>query len=150
MADYKGILEITRPPASADVERGRIRQFAQAIGAQDPVHHDVEAARAAGHPDLLAPPTFVFGLELEQSDVFDILAGFGIDISQVLHGEQKFRYFAPVYAGDQVTFTSSFVDAYSKAGGALDFFVRRTEVTRGEEKVAELESVTVVKNGSAT
>lgn len=144
------ILERPEFVVHADVERGRIRQFATAIGEQDAVHHDIEAARAAGHPDLLAPPTFLFGLELEQSDVFEVLSGYDVDLSQVLHGEERFAFHGPVHAGETVTFRSRFVDVYSKSGGALDFVVRRSEVCRGEEPVADLESVTVIKNGASS
>lgn len=140
------ILDVVVPPIVADVERGRIRQFAVAIGEVNPIYRDREAAIAAGHPDVLAPPTFLFGLELENSDVFADLAAHGVDLGNVLHGEQRFRYFADVHAGDRVRFESRYVDAYTKAGGALDFLVRRTTVTRDDTVVAELESVSVIKN----
>ncbi|MFZ2178610.1 MAG: MaoC family dehydratase N-terminal domain-containing protein [Rhodococcus sp. (in: high G+C Gram-positive bacteria)] len=140
------ILDRTVPPIITDVERGRIRQFAIAIGEENPIYRDRDAAVAAGHPDVLAPPTFLFGLELENSNVFADLAAHGVDLGNVLHGEQRFRYFADVHAGDRLLFESSYVDAYSKAGGALDFLVRRTTVTREGTVVAELESVSVIKN----
>ncbi|AFR49831.1 MULTISPECIES: MaoC family dehydratase N-terminal domain-containing protein [Gordonia] len=144
------ILDVVSPTVVADVERGRIRQFATAIGEDDPVHHDRDAAVAAGHPDVLAPPTFLFGLELENSDVFGDLAAHGVDLATVLHGEQRFRYFADVHAGDTVSFETRYVDTYSKAGGALDFLVRRTTVRRSDEVVAELESVSVIRNPEGT
>ena len=140
------ILDVTVPPIVTDVERGRIRQFAIAIGEENPIYHDRNAAVAAGHPDVLAPPTFLFGLELENSNVFADLAAHGVDLGNVLHGEQQFRYFADVHAGDRVTFESAYVDAYSKASGALDFLVRRSTVTRDGTVVAELASVSVIKN----
>ena len=46
------------PPFTVAVERRWIRTFARAIGDDDPVAHDVAAARAAGYSDLAAPPTF--------------------------------------------------------------------------------------------
>ncbi|MEV8195325.1 MULTISPECIES: MaoC family dehydratase N-terminal domain-containing protein [Rhodococcus] len=141
------ILQRTDPTIEVVVERGRIQQFSKAIGEQDPIYSDVAAARAAGHPDLPAPPTFLFGLELECSDIFDVLGEYGVDLGQVLHGEQTFRYFEPVHAGDTVVFAPSYVDLYSKAGGSLDFLIRRCEVLREGTKVAEMESTTVVKNG---
>lgn len=146
MALDRAILDVQTPPVTADVERGRIRQFALAIGETNPVHHDRSAAQLDGHPDVLAPPTFLFGLELENSDVFADLAAHGVDLGTVLHGEQRFRLFANVHAGDQVQFDTRYVDVYSKAGGALDFLVRRTTVTRDAAVVAELESVSVIKN----
>ncbi|MBR7194385.1 MaoC family dehydratase N-terminal domain-containing protein [Gordonia sp. SCSIO 19800] len=144
------ILDVESPTIVANIERGRIRQFATAIGEHDPIHHDREAAIAAGHPDVLAPPTFLFGIELENSDVFGDLAAHGVDLGTVLHGEQRFRYFADVHAGDSLTFETRYVDTYSKAGGTLDFLVRRTTVSRGDEVVAELESVSVIRNPKET
>lgn len=149
MALDHAILEVVTPPITVDVERGRIRQFALAIGETNPIHTDREAAQAAGHADVLAPPTFLFGLELENSDVFADLAAHGVELGNVLHGEQRFRILADVHAGDQVQFDTRYVDAYSKAGGALDFLVRRTTVTRSGDVVAELESVSVIKNPTA-
>ncbi|QDQ93017.1 MaoC family dehydratase [Rhodococcus sp. WB9] len=140
------ILDVIVPPIVVDVERGRIRQFSVAIGEENPIYRDRDAAVAAGHPDVLAPPTFLFGLELENSGVFADLAAHGVDLGNVLHGEQRFRYFADVHAGERVTFESAYVDAYTKAGGALDFLVRRSAVSRDDILVAELESVSVIKN----
>jgi acyl dehydratase len=142
----RAILDVVTEPVRLEIERGRVRQFADAIGERNPVYRDRDAAVAAGHPDVLAPPTFLFGLELEQSTVFEDLARHGVELSTVLHGEQTFRYFADVFAGQSVDFATVYVDIYSKAAGALDFLVRRTTVSRDNVTVAELESVTVIKN----
>ena len=45
------------PSAVYEVGRAKIAEFATAIGEDDPVHRDADAARAAGHPDVIAPPT---------------------------------------------------------------------------------------------
>ncbi|HUR76092.1 MAG TPA: MaoC family dehydratase N-terminal domain-containing protein [Sporichthya sp.] len=58
------------PPVSMDIERGRLTQFARATGATDPVYSNLDAARDAGHPDIPAPPTFLFSIELEHPDPF--------------------------------------------------------------------------------
>ena len=134
-------------PVTVAVERGRLVAFGRAIGETDPIYTDVEAARAVGHPDLPAPPTFLFGLDLETADTLGFLAARGVDLAAVLHGEQAFTYHAPVHAGDTLTFASTFAEAYSKAGGKLDFLVRRTRVTRAGELVAELDNTAVIRNG---
>ena len=53
-----------------DIERGRIRFFSRTIGETNPVYLDVEAARAAGHRDIVVPPTYLFNLGLETADPF--------------------------------------------------------------------------------
>jgi acyl dehydratase len=135
------------PESSVVVERGRVAMFARAIGETDPVHFDVDAARAAGHPDLLAPPTFVFGLDLEHSDTLGVLATHGVDLSAVLHGEQRFTYHRAVHAGDTLALRAEFTDYYAKRNGALEFLVRRSELTSDGQLVAEMESVSVIRNG---
>ncbi|WP_432837455.1 MaoC family dehydratase N-terminal domain-containing protein [Dactylosporangium sp. CA-092794] len=133
-------------PLTVDLERGRLRFFARATGQSDPVYLDVDAARAAGHPDLPVPPTFFFSLELEAPDPFGYLDRLGVDLRFVLHGEQSFTYHRLAYAGDQLTLTQRIVDVYAKRGGALEFLVRETDVTRAGEPVAQGRSVLVVRH----
>ncbi|WP_440713306.1 MaoC family dehydratase N-terminal domain-containing protein [Gordonia sp. FQ] len=137
---------VTFPEFSVEIERGRLRFFAQAIGETDPVFTDVGAARAAGHRDLPIPPTFLFSLTLEAPDSFGYLDALGIDIRHILHGGQRFDYHFPLCAGDTVTVREQIVDAYSKRGGALDFLVKRTEFLRDGDLAATATSTVVVRH----
>lgn len=138
----------TFPLHSADVEAGRLRLFAKAIGETRPEYLDDDAARAAGHPALLAPPTFAVCLYLEVPDPFAWLKELEIDIRRVLHAAQAFRYVAPIHAGDRLTFASRIENVFEKKGGALTFVVKDTDVTnqRGDH-VAEVRSTLVVRGG---
>jgi hypothetical protein len=133
-------------PVTVTVVRGRVGFFARGPGQTDPVYSDLDAAKAAGHPDLPVPPTFFFSLELEAPAPFRYLADLGVDLRWVLHGEQGFTYHALVHAGDTVTLRPRIVDTYSRKGGELDFLVKRTEVERAGEPVAEAVSTIVVQN----
>lgn len=138
-------------PVSLDIERGRLRAFAEATGQGDPIYTDLDAAAAAGHRDLPVPPTFLFGIELSGPDSFGWLEGLGVDLRFVLHGEQRFDYQRLAYAGDTLTAASRIEDVYSKRGGALDFIVKRTAVTdRDGASVADLTTVIVVRNPEVT
>ena len=136
------------PPTLWDVEKGRIRFFAQVIGATDPIYFDTTAAKAAGYRDVVAPPTFIFGAESDSGVLMTLLDTLKIDLREVLHGEQRFDYHSPVCAGDTLRFQTRVTDIYDKKGGALEFVLRTTRVSnqRGEH-VADLRSVTVMKNG---
>jgi acyl dehydratase len=137
------------PEHTVEVERGRLRFFAQATGQQDPVYSDLAAARAAGHRDLPVPPTFLFCLEMDTPDRGRFLAESGVDIRTVLHGGQAFDYHAQAYAGDTLTFSTVVKDVYVKKGGALEFIVRATDVTRDGAAVATLTSTIVVRDPKA-
>jgi hypothetical protein len=45
----------------------KIMEYAQAIGDPNPVYRDLDAARQAGHPDVIAPPTFAVMVALPAS-----------------------------------------------------------------------------------
>lgn len=126
------------------VERGRLRAFADATGDTDPVHSDVEAARAAGHPDVLASPTFLFSLELEAPDPMGYLAELGADLRGILHGEQSFTYHSPVHAGDTISVRPRITQSHAK-NERMDFVVKRTEFRRGDVLVATAETLVVAR-----
>ena len=84
------------------VGREKVREFASAVFATAPLHHDVDAAVAAGYPDVVAPPTFP--IVIQEKTLQQLLShpGAGIDFSRVVHGDQKFEYERPLVAGDEV------------------------------------------------
>ena len=48
----------TYEPTLYAVGREKIREYARAVGETNPLYLDVEAARAAGYADVVAPPMF--------------------------------------------------------------------------------------------
>ena len=133
-------------PVTADIERGRLRFFAEATGQTDPAYSDIDAAVAAGYPDLPVPPTFFFGLKLDAPDPFGWMRDLGIDMRFVLHGTQRFSYRSLAFAGEQVTFAPRISEVYEKRGGALEFITVETRVTRGADAVATLTETIVVRH----
>lgn len=129
MAD-KSLIGRSIGVTTADVEKGRLRFFAKAIGETDPVYTDEAAAKAAGYRALPVPPTFLMCLESEgrnpQAIVEEVM---GFDLGRILHAEQEFTYHAMAFAGDTLTFDTRIVDVYEKKGGALTFVVQETRVT---------------------
>src|ERR1700722_1808751 len=130
---------------SFEVDRGRLRLFAAAIGEQDPVYTDLSAARAQGHPDLPVPPTFFLTMENETHGL-KFLSDLDVDMGAVLHGEQHFAYRSMVHAGDQIDILPRIADVYSKRANTLDFIVKETDFTRGDELVAQSKTVMVIVN----
>lgn len=107
----------TYPPHPLyQVGREKIREFAAAIGAMDPIHHDVEAAKAAGYPDIVAPPTFLTIPATAANAQVVLDPEVGVDYSRVVHGDQRFSYMRPVVAGDELIVHASIDDAMSRGG----------------------------------
>ena len=79
-------------PFSVTVEKGRLRDFSLATGQSDRIYFDHDAAQAAGYRSVLAPPTYLFSLDLDREDSFYFITLLKIDIARVLHGEQAFTY----------------------------------------------------------
>jgi acyl dehydratase len=88
------------PSPPYEVSREKIREFAAAIGDPNPVYLDREAAKALGHPDVIAPPTFAIVLSFRMSGAIVADPELGLDYSLVVHGEQRFVHTRPIRAGD--------------------------------------------------
>jgi hypothetical protein len=131
------------PSFSVEVERGRLRSYANAIEERDPIYRDVPAARAAGHPDLPVMPCFLFGVELESRGDGDSLDALGVDLTAVRHTEQKFTYHSTAHAGDVLTFRPRITADHVRQ--RMRFLSRSTAVTRADgTRVADLDQTIVV------
>ena len=134
------------PSAVYEVGRQKIVEFADAIGAADAVHRDADAARAAGHPDVIAPPTFAIALTLSAAGVVVEDPDVALDYSRVVHGEQTFRHHRPIVAGDRLVATPH-VDSVREAGGHGMVTTRVEIATEAGEPVATALSTVVVRGG---
>ncbi|MCF6507740.1 MaoC family dehydratase [Blastococcus sp. MG754426] len=145
MALDRALVGRSYPPSAVyEVGRAKIAEFAAAVGATDRVHHDAEAARAAGHADVIAPPTFAIVVSLEAA--FVVLADdeVGLDYSRVVHGEQKFTHHRPIRAGDRLVATTTIDAARTVAGN--DLLTARVELaTEAGEAVCTSTSMLVAR-----
>jgi acyl dehydratase len=122
------------PPTRYAVGREKIREFALATGETEPLHLDVDAARAAGFADVVAPPMFcvVYSAPSIWPAVID--PEVGIDYSRMVHGGQEFRWGPLVVAGDEIETTVRVASIEERAG--LGFFVfASTSVNQAGETV---------------
>ena len=123
-ADYAGRTYPPSPPY--EVSRVKIGEFADAIGDRNPLYRDREAAQAAGYPDVIAPPTFPIVITMAASSAAIGDPGLGINYAMVVHGEQRFTYSRPLYAGDVVTAQSTISGI--RAVGSLTMVTTETHI----------------------
>ncbi len=115
------------PPVRYEVGREKLREFAIAVGETDPVYHEEEVARAAGHPDIPAVPTFPVVLSYRAGQLVYGDPDLGLDYLRVVHGEQEFTFTRPVYAGDRLLATGRVDDI--KVVGRHEVLVIATRIT---------------------
>ena len=135
------------PPFVVTIERGRIKDFARAIGDSNAAYLDDRVGAASEWGDVIAPPTFMTTFRAE-GETGALLRELGTDISRVLHGEQEFELHRPVRPGETFVCRSRIVDIYEKTGrsGPMAFVVRETAVTdRAGEIAATIRHITVIR-----
>lgn len=125
------------------VGREKVREFASAVFATAPLHHDVGAAVAAGYPDVVAPPTFP--IVIQEKTLQQLLShpGAGIDFSRVVHGDQKFEYERPLVAGDEVIATLRVTKIQSLGGHTMVTSESTIATTHGEPVVVATSTLVI-------
>ncbi len=136
-------------PASApyEVSRVKIAEFADAIGDPNPVYRDQAAAQAAGHADVIAPPTFAIVISSAAARSVITDRELGLNYAMVVHGEQRFEYARPVRAGDVVTAQATITDI--RSAGRNTLLTTRTEIRTLEGEHVCTATSTLVERGSA-
>ena len=120
-------------PVLYAVGREKIREYARATGETNPLHLDLDVARAAGHEDLVAPPMFavVYSAPAAAPALFD--PEVGIDFARMVHGGQEFEWGPLVLAGDEISTTLTVKEIYERDGRGFYIFESRSTNQRGEE-----------------
>ncbi|MFC7376562.1 MaoC family dehydratase [Brachybacterium sp. GCM10030267] len=126
------------------VSAAKIAEFARATGATSALHTDAEAARAAGHADVIAPPTFLVSLAQATEAQYIQDPAAGIDFSRVVHGEESFTLHRPVVAGDRLVPTLT-VESVRAAGGHAMVTTRVDMADEDGADVAAVRSMIVVR-----
>ncbi len=140
--------KVYRTDGIFEVGREHVRAFATAIGDENPLCHDLAAAQAAGHPDLVAPPTYLTVLAarfVAMSPTRD--PELGIEVRRIVHGEQSFRLHRPVHAGDRLSLTSR-ITAIAEAGANEHLTTEMVATSTDGELVATITS-TLISRGTA-
>lgn len=143
-ADFEG--RSYPPTAPYHVSAAKIREFAEAVEADDAVHVDADAARARGYADVIAPPTFAVLVAQQCEGQFVADPEAGIDYSRLVHGEEKFVHHRPLTAGDAVIGTLH-VDRVREAGGHAMVTTRTELATVGGEPLCTATSMFVIRGG---
>ena len=111
------------PPTTTEVEKGAIIKFAQAIGDDNPVFNDEEAARETHYGGIIAPPTFLRSVDSSRP-----VLPFDFPFNRRLDGGSEWEYFEPIRSGDRITAVARIEDI-SERTGRLGLMVIMSTVT---------------------
>lgn len=134
-------------PIRWEVERGKIAEFAKAIGDPNPIYLDRQAAIREGYKDTPAPPTFLTVPMMWSSSMPGVITDLAINFMMVLHGEEEYEYYRQIYPGDVLTGiprVASIEEKTSKTGRKMDMVTIEILYTNQvNEKVAKARSLLV-------
>jgi acyl dehydratase len=133
------------PSEPYEVSRVKIAEFADAIGEPSELCRSAEAARKAGYPDVIAPPTFAIVVSMASAGVAQSDPGLGLDYSMIVHGEQSFVHARPLHAGDVVVATTMIESI--KAVGSTSMLVTSTSLDTVEGEHVATAKMTIVERG---
>ncbi len=123
----KSVVGKEYPEVEFEIEKGKIREFAKAIGDKNPVYYSEDAAKEEGYESLAIPPTFptIFGIA---GGLAAVLGSLKINMAKLLHGGQEYEYLNPVKVGDVIKGKTKIIDLFDKPGkaGVMDFLVMET------------------------
>jgi acyl dehydratase len=146
--DASFIGRVYPPTRPFEVGREKIRDFADAINDPNPAYRDRDAARALGHDDIVAPPTFAIALTLPAGHQVIDDPDLGIDYSRVVHGEQRFVHARPITAGDVLQVVITIEDIRAAAGN--DIVTSRADVATVDGEPVLTAYSTLVARGTAS
>ena len=130
----KSIIGRSFPPFSIEVERGKIRELALAIGDENPIYSSKAEAQAAGYDDVPIYPTTptTFTWWSRDSKIVGQLVSAGINVMRILHGEEEYEYLAPIHPGDTLTGVFTIVDGKTRqgsSGASMDIITTEVQYT---------------------
>ena len=131
------------------VGREKVREFATAIGDNNPMYHDLRQAREMGHRDLVAPPTFPFIITYQAMVGVMGDPGLNLNYMMVVHGEQSFAYTRPLYANDAVVVSSTIANISTARSNELITMEQQVKTTDGE-LIVTTTNVTVSRGSAPT
>jgi acyl dehydratase len=110
-----------------NVTKEEIVEFAQSIGATNPLYLDEAYARTTPYGSLIAPPTFCIVFR-SYARLPDLKLSYG---KRGFDGGKECTFLEPIRPGDAITGVDRIAQVYEKTGrsGNMIFVVRESELT---------------------
>ncbi len=129
------------------VERGKIRELVEAIGDDNPIYKNAEAAREKGYKNIVAPPTFAFVSVMWSGVFLRAINDLGIEFARIMHAEQGYEYYNEIFPGDTLIGVMEVKEIIEKKGksGDLDFIQFENTYTNQHDELVLREEILLVE-----
>lgn len=131
---------------SFPVVREEVLAFADAVGEHGAVYRDPVAAREAGYPEQLAPPTYATKMQIMTSGQVVLDPELGLDYSRVVHGEQEYEWRRPIFVGDVLTAVPRIADIFAKKSN--EYLVIESNVKDSNGETVVIGRTTLISRGT--
>jgi len=117
------LLNVEVGPKKYEVERDMIKKLADAIGDDNPLWQDEEYAKKGRHGAIIASPTFLALLRLEE--MLELVLSAECSLTRMMNGGTELEYFLPIKVGDVISVTGKIIDIYERDGksGKMIFII---------------------------
>ncbi|WP_085993062.1 FAS1-like dehydratase domain-containing protein [Oceanobacillus senegalensis] len=150
MANVKDLIGVQYEPYTMEIEKGKVREFAEAIGEDNPIYYDLESAKKEGFKGIPIPLTFLTSVDFWAGPSFEEkVKKLQINPVKVLHGEQEYEFIGDIYVGDVLSVESKVVDVVVKQGSSGGMNLITTEnkyFNLNGELVAKSKGVTIERH----
>ena len=132
-------------PVEYEVGKEKIGEYARAVGEENQVYFDREAARAAGFRDVPAPPMFAVVYSWGSVALPAVDPDVDLNFAMLVHGGQEFVWGEPVCSGDVISTVASVKDVHEKGG--MGFYIFETVSTNQDGQEVARGTWTLIVRG---
>ena len=119
-------------PTEYEIGREKMREYARAVGDDNPLIMDNRAGKAGAYGDCIAPPVFASVYNLMGAAQVFLDPELKLNMAMLVHGEQEFEFHKPVKPGDVITTKGKIVDITEKGSNDLVVYEARSMNQDGE------------------
>lgn len=129
------------------VERGKIFELVEAIGEDNPVCKNREAAQTEGYKDIIAPLTFTTVPVMWSGVLFKAFEDLKMPLSRIMHAEQGYEYYREIIPGDTLSGVMVVKSIIERKGrtGVMDFVLFEIRFTNQNGELTVKEELLVVE-----
>ncbi|MFH1539417.1 MAG: MaoC family dehydratase N-terminal domain-containing protein [bacterium] len=121
------------PPSTYEIGKEKIKEYALAVGDNNPLYLNDEKAAASKYGGIIAPPTFAVVFAKEPVGRMLLDPDLALNLMMLVHGEEEFEFINIARPGDVITTEGEIAEIYEKKGKSFISMATTSKNQKGEE-----------------